>query len=191
VLAISCSSCAHVIPIPGDRLPPWCPHCGNDVKRDTQPMEVPDPPPSPAPPRLLPGLLGARRAPAFVPSSLPAPVPQAIASARNAPLPTLDGPAPEGLAPELAEGSVPNVKPPVPGWVVPFLVGCGVIPLVTLGGALPVLIAVGGISGCLSIARKESLDLVVRVGACAAILVACWLTLFAAIGSVALLLQQV
>jgi hypothetical protein len=169
VLAISCTSCAHAIPLPGDRIPPWCPQCGADVKRDTQPLEVPDPPPSAAPARI----------------------PHAIANARSAALPTLEGSAPVGLAPELTDASAPTSKPPVPGWVVPFLVGCGVIPLVTLGGALPVLIAVGGISGCLSVSRKESLDVPVRVGACAAILVACWLTLLATLGSVALLLQQV
>src|SRR5437773_8194451 len=37
-----CSVCGHAILLNGDRPPPWCPHCGADLKARTS--DRPDPP---------------------------------------------------------------------------------------------------------------------------------------------------
>jgi hypothetical protein len=43
---LSCPNCGRGIPFDGDRLPPWCPKCGNDLKRSAPPS-LPVPPAAP------------------------------------------------------------------------------------------------------------------------------------------------
>lgn len=63
---------------------------------------------------------------------------------------------------------------PVPKWAWPFMVACAIIPVVSLGGALPAAIAVAGVSVILSAARTSRWSAALRVGACALMMVACW-----------------
>src|SRR5436190_17401625 len=48
----------------------------------------------------------------------------------------------------------------MPSWAWGFIVACGAIPVVTLGGALPAMIGVGGVVGC----RAASLDTSMAAG---------------------------
>ena len=63
---------------------------------------------------------------------------------------------------------------PVPGWAWPFIIACAVIPVVTLGGALPAAIGFGGAGGAMSISRFSKWSKAARISACAALTVACW-----------------
>jgi hypothetical protein len=78
----------------------------------------------------------------------------------------------------------PVRRPPaeIPQWAYFFAVLCGIIPVLTLGGAIPVMVGVGGAGGCIKVARSAAMPLVVRLFLCVAITAACWL----AIGSVVL-----
>jgi hypothetical protein len=62
---------------------------------------------------------------------------------------------------------------PVPKWAWPFMIACAAIPMVSLGGALPAVIAVAGVSGILSAART-TWSAALRAGACALMTLACW-----------------
>jgi len=63
---------------------------------------------------------------------------------------------------------------PVPGWAWPFIVACVAIPVISLGGALPAVIAAAGVSGVLSAARTSRWSIAMRAAACALIMAACW-----------------
>jgi hypothetical protein len=74
-----------------------------------------------------------------------------------------------------------------PPYRVLFYVAIGVIPVLTLGGAIPVGIAAGGISACRKIATDARQPHVNRILFCLGITVACWVALFALVGGIALL----
>jgi hypothetical protein len=61
-----------------------------------------------------------------------------------------------------------------PQWAYFFAVICGIIPVLTLGGLLPMAVACSGVSGCLGVARTRSVPLVLRFFACVAICLVCW-----------------
>ena len=61
-----------------------------------------------------------------------------------------------------------------PTWIWVFVVACGIIPVLTRGGAVPTVIGLGGAAGCRKIARGAS-NAGVRVGLCVVVTVACWL----------------
>jgi hypothetical protein len=61
-----------------------------------------------------------------------------------------------------------------PGWAYVFAVICGLIPVVALGGCVPVALGIGGASGCLQVARTRSIPGVLRVGLCVGITFVCW-----------------
>src|SRR5438045_1601588 len=42
-MAMPCPKCSYSVPSDGNRLPPWCPRCGADLK--PQPADAPPPPP--------------------------------------------------------------------------------------------------------------------------------------------------
>ena len=63
---------------------------------------------------------------------------------------------------------------PVPKWSWPFMVACAAIPVVSLGGALPALLAGAGIGGMMKVARVGRWSTPMRVGGCALIALACW-----------------
>jgi hypothetical protein len=66
---------------------------------------------------------------------------------------------------------------PLPTWAWPFMIACALIPVVTLGGALPALIGFAGASGTMTISRLNKRSRAVRVVACAAVTVVCWTAL--------------
>jgi hypothetical protein len=72
----------------------------------------------------------------------------------------------------------------VPQWAYLFAVLCGIIPVLTLGGAIPVAVGVGGAGGCIKVARSTSLPLAARLILCLAITAGCWLV----VGSVVMAL---
>lgn len=73
----------------------------------------------------------------------------------------------------------PVVNPgTTPTWAWVFMVACGIIPVLTLGGAVPTAIGVGGAAGCRKIARGASHS-GVRIGLCLLVTVACWLVVVA------------
>jgi hypothetical protein len=74
-----------------------------------------------------------------------------------------------------------------PPYRVLFYVAIGVIPVLTLGGAIPVGIAAGGISACRKIATDARQPHLNRILFCLGITVACWVGLFALVGGIALL----
>src|SRR5215475_655062 len=63
---------------------------------------------------------------------------------------------------------------PVPTWAWVFIVACAAIPVISVGGAVPVLLAMVGISGTLAVARLRQWSVALRAGVCAVIALACW-----------------
>ena len=82
-------------------------------------------------------------------------------------------------APESAPSPPPTppAKPGIPPWAWIFVVACGIIPLLTLGGAIPGALGFGGAGGCIAVARNPSLSIVTRVMACVGITAASWIGL--------------
>jgi hypothetical protein len=62
----------------------------------------------------------------------------------------------------------------VPKWAWVFMIACGLIPVVTLGGGVPALLGFGGVGGVLSVSRLKRWSTGLRAGVCALIAVACW-----------------
>lgn len=101
-------------------------------------------------------------------------------------LPDSVGPAAAGSAASGADGAPAKpVKPPIPGWAWVFAVACGIIPILTLGGALPAVIGIGGASGCIGVARNPELPVGTRIGICVGITALCWIAVIALIGTFA------
>jgi hypothetical protein len=66
-------------------------------------------------------------------------------------------------------------------WV--FVAACGIIPFVTLGGAIPGAIGFGGAGGCIGIARSTSLSTAAKIVACFALTAACWVAVIVVVGA--------
>jgi len=43
-IGVSCPKCSHLFMAADGRIPPWCPHCGADVKRAAEPRQPEAPP---------------------------------------------------------------------------------------------------------------------------------------------------
>jgi hypothetical protein len=80
-------------------------------------------------------------------------------------------------------------KQPIPPWAWAFVVACGIIPVLTLGGAIPGAIGFGGAGGCIAVARSPSMALGIKLAVCTAITVVCWVLVIVLLGGL-LLLQQ-
>jgi hypothetical protein len=76
-------------------------------------------------------------------------------------------------------------KPPIPWWGWAFAVGCALIPVLSLGGAIPAGIGFGGAGGCVAVARKAGMSTPVKALICGSILGACWIAFFALVMAVA------
>lgn len=81
-------------------------------------------------------------------------------------------------------------KPPIPPWAWVFAVACGVLPVLTLGGAIPGAIGFGGAAGCIGVARNPDMPVAARVGICVAITAGCWVVVGALLGGFALLMRR-
>lgn len=66
---------------------------------------------------------------------------------------------------------------PVPAWAWIFMVACAFIPVITLGGALPAVIGVSGMSAIATLARRQQWSVGLRVGASAGVTLSCWFSL--------------
>jgi Fas apoptotic inhibitory molecule (FAIM1) len=72
----------------------------------------------------------------------------------------------------------------MPKWVWIFIVACMVIPVVTLGGALPVLLGLGGAWGCVVISRHPTRSTRAKAAWAAGITVVAWALLIAFVATV-------
>jgi Fas apoptotic inhibitory molecule (FAIM1) len=63
---------------------------------------------------------------------------------------------------------------PMPSWTWGFVGACVLIPLMSMGGALPVLIGGGGAAACAAIARQEERATGTRVASCVGVTLLCW-----------------
>lgn len=75
-------------------------------------------------------------------------------------------------------------SPNTPGWSYLFIILCGLIPVVALGGCIPILLGFGGASACLAVARQTWLPTLVKVPVCLVITAGCWLGFVALIAAV-------
>ena len=66
-------------------------------------------------------------------------------------------------------------KPAIPPWAWIFAVLCGIIPIVTLGGAIPAAIGFGGASGSIAVARSDSMTTFPKIFTCSVITFCCWI----------------
>jgi len=74
----------------------------------------------------------------------------------------------------VSTGERVSVAGPVPSWAWAFVVACGIIPIISLGGILPAAIGFGGAAGCYAIAKDDSKQVTTRVALCAAVTGLCW-----------------
>lgn len=73
-------------------------------------------------------------------------------------------------------------KPPAPLWAWLFVIPCVLIPIVTVGGAIPGAIGGGGAYTCYAIARDDSKSIGARLMICVAVTALCWLLSFLLVG---------
>jgi len=64
-----------------------------------------------------------------------------------------------------------------PAWVLAFAIACVLIPIVSLGGALPAVIGFGGVALCVSVS-KSTWSTGIRVALCALITLLAWFAVF-------------
>jgi Fas apoptotic inhibitory molecule (FAIM1) len=62
----------------------------------------------------------------------------------------------------------------VPSWVWAFVLACGIIPIISLGGAVPALIGSGGAAYCYSISQDTSKKMTTRIFMCFGVTAICW-----------------
>jgi len=115
--------------------------------------------------------------------------PQAVAPSVEQPrvppvvTPVETSPPPDRVPPVVtqAQGDSPETKDkkgqprhPIPPWGWIFIVGCGLMPVATLGGAIPAAIGFGAAGGCLALARDPKRSVKLRVILCSALLAGVW-----------------
>jgi hypothetical protein len=79
---------------------------------------------------------------------------------------------------------------PIPAWAWLFAAACGIIPVLTLGGAIPGALGFGGAGGCIAVARDLSKPIAMRVAICVGITASCWILVAVLLGGFALLQQR-
>ena len=67
-----------------------------------------------------------------------------------------------------------EVPPEVPRWGWGFVLACAMIPVLTLGGVVPVVIGVAGATRCYRVSGDAGLPPRSRMLRCAGITAACW-----------------
>jgi hypothetical protein len=65
-------------------------------------------------------------------------------------------------------------KAAIPAWGWVFAVLCGLLPVATLGGAVPGAVGFGGAAACIGISRTSSMAPFARVALCALVTTLCW-----------------
>lgn len=61
-----------------------------------------------------------------------------------------------------------------PRWAWIFMILCVLIPIVSMGGAIPGALGVGGAAGCASLARSKKMKKLVKVISCMELSFLCW-----------------
>lgn len=96
--------------------------------------------------------------------------------------PQFGPPQQPGFNPYGAPLTPPQAPPPtkgkIPGWAWIFVVACALIPIVSLGGLVPIALGVGGAMGCIGVARG-GMSTGAKVGVCVGITAVCWVGLIA------------
>lgn len=62
----------------------------------------------------------------------------------------------------------------LPGWAWIFMIACGAIPVISLGGAIPMAIGFASVAGCRQIAIDSKQPLATRVAVCLGITILAW-----------------
>lgn len=83
------------------------------------------------------------------------------------------------LAPARKAAAREEASAATPQWGYFFAAMCGAIPVVTIGGLIPVMIGLGGAGICLAIARTYSVHPAVRFVASLSVTLVCWAVLVA------------
>jgi hypothetical protein len=83
--------------------------------------------------------------------------------------------------------SEPAVQPDTPAWAWTFVVLCALIPVVTVGGAFPVLIGMLGATQCRRVSVWSTVGVPAKVAVCSLITVGCWMLLALVLGGLSLL----
>jgi hypothetical protein len=82
------------------------------------------------------------------------------------------------LALHVADKPVPgSAAVPLPKWSYAFIGACAIIPVLTVGGAVPAAIGFGGAAGVAAVARDETKGSGLRLAVSASIAAACWVAL--------------
>ena len=71
-----------------------------------------------------------------------------------------------------------------PQWAYLFAVFCGIIPIISLGGAIPMALGFGGAGGCLAVSRRTSVPGVLRFLVCVGITIGVWIVFAALMAAV-------
>lgn len=87
----------------------------------------------------------------------------------------------------LTTGKPLTTLPPMPNWAWLFVVACGIIPFIALGGALPILLGLGGATICATIARDTSKTTATRLAMCGGVTVLAWILFVALVAGIAAL----
>ena len=67
-----------------------------------------------------------------------------------------------------------NNKIKTPRWAWIFMILCVLIPVISLGGAIPGAIGVGGAAGCAGLAKSKKMKKSMRVVSCIELTLLCW-----------------
>lgn len=67
----------------------------------------------------------------------------------------------------------------MPKWMWIFIVACGIIPVLTLGGVVPLLIGLGGASGCVAVSRHPTRSTRAKAAWATGITIVAWVLLIA------------
>src|SRR5687767_12733313 len=78
-------------------------------------------------------------------------------------------------------------KAAIPVWAWLFAGACAIIPILTLGGALPAALGFGGAAGVVAVARNPSMSTGARIAACLGITVVVWILFAVLLGGIAAL----
>ena len=92
--------------------------------------------------------------------------------------PMAAGPAAVPAPPKKKNESLKEAFSGLPPWAWLFVGACFVIPLLTLGGALPTGIAFGAAGGCAQVSKKPEWETPAKVMACAGIAAGAWFLVF-------------
>jgi hypothetical protein len=80
----------------------------------------------------------------------------------------------QSLAPDYDRYDAAVAVANTPQWAYVFVALCGILPILTLGGIVPIACGLGGAGSCLKVARVQSMPGVVRFLVCAVITAAAW-----------------